>query len=155
MSFMGNISKYILEITLVFSALLLALYQFSTSTAFRAIATITIFVAASTRIIPAILRLQQGILGMKGALAEAKPTISLVEELTDIPFEVIQIKGFSRTHTDFYSEVIASNLTFSYQANQEVLKSVNFHAQPGEFVAIVGGSGAGKTTLVDVLLGAL
>ena len=155
MSFMGNISKYILEITLVFSALLLAFYQFSTSTAFRAIATITIFVAASTRIIPAILRLQQGILGMKGALAEAKPTISLVEELTDIPFEVIQIKGFSRTHTDFYSEVIASNLTFSYQANQEVLKSVNFHAQPGEFVAIVGGSGAGKTTLVDVLLGAL
>ena len=155
MSFMGNISKYILEITLVFSALLLAFYQFSTSTAFRAIATITIFVAASTRIIPAILRLQQGILGMKGALAEAKPTISLVEELTDIPFEVIQIKGFSRTHTDFYSEVIASNLTFSYQANQEVLKSVNFKAQPGEFVAIVGGSGAGKTTLVDVLLGAL
>ena len=155
MSFMGNISKYILEITLVFSALLLAFYQFSTSTAFRAIATITIFVAASTRIIPAILRLQQGILGMKGALAQAKPTISLVEELTDIPFEVIQIKGFSRTHTDFYSEVIASNLTFSYQANQEVLKSVNFHAQPGEFVAIVGGSGAGKTTLVDVLLGAL
>ena len=92
---------------------------------------------------------------MKGALAQAKPTISLVEELTDIPFEVIQIKGFSRTHTDFYSEVIASNLTFSYQANQEVLKSVNFQAQPGEFVAIVGGSGAGKTTLVDVLLGAL
>ena len=155
MSFMGNISKYILEITLVFSALLLAFYQFSTSTAFRAIATITIFVAASTRIIPAILRLQQGILGMKGALAQAKPTISLVEELTDIPFEVIQIKGFSRTHTNFYSEVIASNLTFSYQANQEVLKSVNFQAQPGEFVAIVGGSGAGKTTLVDVLLGAL
>jgi ATP-binding cassette, subfamily B, bacterial PglK len=155
MSFMGNISKYILEITLVFSALLLAFYQFSTSTAFRAIATITIFVAASTRIIPAILRLQQGILGMKGALAQAKPTISLVEELTDIPFEVIQIKNFSRTHTDFYSEVIASNLTFSYQADQEVLKNINFHAQPGEFVAIVGGSGAGKTTLVDVLLGAL
>jgi ABC-type multidrug transport system fused ATPase/permease subunit len=155
MSFMGNISKYILEITLVFSALLLAFYQFSTSTPFRAIATITIFVAASTRIIPAILRIQQGILGMKGALAQAKPTISLVEELTGIPFEVIQIKGFSRSHTDFYSEVIASNLTFSYQANQEVLKSVNFQAQPGEFVAIVGGSGAGKTTLVDVLLGAL
>jgi ABC-type multidrug transport system fused ATPase/permease subunit len=155
MSFMGNISKYILEITLVFSALLLAFYQFSTSTPFRAIATITIFMAASTRIIPAILRLQQGILGMKGALAQAKPTISLVEELTEVPFEAIQIRSFIRNHKDFCSEVIASNLTFSYQANQEVLKSVNFQAQPGEFVAIVGGSGAGKTTLVDVLLGAL
>jgi ABC-type multidrug transport system fused ATPase/permease subunit len=155
MSFMGSISKYILEITLVFGCILLAFYQFSTSTAFRAIATITIFVAASTRIIPAILRLQNGILGMKGSLAQAKPTITLIDELFEIPFEVIQIKSFSRSHKDFSSEVIASNLTFSYQANQEVLKSVNFYAQPGEFVAIVGGSGAGKTTLVDVLLGAL
>jgi ABC-type multidrug transport system fused ATPase/permease subunit len=155
MSFMGSISKYILEITLVFGCILLAFYQFSTSTAFRAIATITIFVAASTRIIPAILRLQNGILGMKGSLATAKPTITLIDELFEIPFEVIQIKSFSRSHKDFSSEVIASNLTFSYQANQEVLKSVNFYAQPGEFVAIVGGSGAGKTTLVDVLLGAL
>ena len=155
MSFMGSISKYILEITLVFGCILLAFYQFSTSTAFRAIATITIFVAASTRIIPAILRLQNGILGMKGSLAQAKPTITLIDELFEIPFEVIQIKSFSRSHKDFSSEVIASNLTFSYQANQEVLKSVNFYAQSGEFVAIVGGSGAGKTTLVDVLLGAL
>ena len=155
MSFMRNISKYILEITLVFSTILLAAYQFSTSTAFRAIATIAIFVAASTRIIPAILRLQQGILGMKGALAQARPTISLIDELTEIPLEAIQIKSFSRSHADFKSEVIISNVTFSYQNNQEVLKDVNFHVQPGEFVAIVGGSGAGKTTLVDILLGAL
>ena len=155
MSFMRNISKYILEITLVFSTILLAAYQFSTSTAFRAIATIAIFVAASTRIIPAILRLQQGILGMKGALAQARPTISLIDELTEIPLEAIQIKSFSRSHPDFKSEVIISNVTFSYQNNQEVLKDVNFHVQPGEFVAIVGGSGAGKTTLVDILLGAL
>jgi hypothetical protein len=59
LGFMGNVNKYVLEIILVVSAMLLAFYQFSTSTAFRAIATITIFIAASTRIVPAILRLQQ------------------------------------------------------------------------------------------------
>lgn len=155
MGFMGNISKYVLEITLVVSSLLLAFYQFSTSTAFRAIATITIFIAASTRIIPAILRLQQGILGMKGTLAQAKPTISLIEELSEIPLETIEVRPFNRTHSGFSPEVRASNITFSYEANIEILKKVDFEAQPGNFVAIVGGSGAGKTTLVDVLLGAL
>lgn len=154
-SFMGNVSKYVLEITLVFSSLLLAFYQFSTTTAFRAIATITIFVAASTRIIPAILRLQQGILRMKGSLAQAKPTISLIQDLSIIPFEVIKYQRFNRVHQDFRSEITASNLKFSYVESREVLKGITFHAQPGEFVAIVGGSGAGKTTLVDVLLGAL
>ena len=155
MGFMANISKYVLEVTLVVSSLLLAFYQFSTSSAFRAIATITIFIAASTRIIPAILRLQQGALGMKGALAQARPTISLIDELSGIPIDTIEVKGFNRNHSEFKPEVSASKITFSYEANIEVLNKVDFETQPGEFVAIVGGSGAGKTTLVDVLLGAL
>lgn len=153
--FMSNISKYVLEITLVFSSLMLAYYQFSTSTAFRAIATITVFVAASTRIIPAILRLQQGLLGMKVSLAEAKPTISLIQELYQIQTQDFQTQGLSRNHPDFKPQVIASNISFSYDSNREILKKVDFQAEPGEFIAIVGGSGAGKTTLVDVVLGAL
>jgi len=154
-SFMAMISKYILEITLVLSALLLALYQFSTSTAFRAIATITIFIAASTRIIPAILRLQQGMLGMKVALAQAKPTISLIEELSKIPHENWQIRALSRIHTGFLPTAQVSSVSFAYENSAEVLKKVNLKANSGEFIAIVGGSGAGKTTLVDVMLGAL
>ena len=154
-SFMANLTKYILEITLVVSALLLAFYQFSTSTAFRAIATITIFIAASTRIIPAILRLQQGLLGMKGSLAHAKPTISLIEELSTIPLENIQIQELSRSHIGFFPVAQVLNVSFAYEDSAEVLKEMNFEANSGEFVAIVGGSGAGKTTLVDVMLGAL
>lgn len=154
-SFMSNISKYILEIALVISALLLASYQFAISTPYRAIATITIFIAASTRIIPAILRLQQGLLGIKSALAEAMPTISLIEELGDLAFEVSEVKKISRVHDGFEPVVTASSITFSYEESSKVLKGVNFQAQAGEFVAIAGSSGAGKTTLVDVILGAL
>jgi ABC-type multidrug transport system fused ATPase/permease subunit len=154
-SFMAMISKYILEITLVLSALLLAFYQFSTSTAFRAIATITIFIAASTRIIPAILRLQQGMLGMKGALAQSKPTISLIKELSKIPHENWQIRALSRIHAGFLPTAQVSSVSFAYENSAEVLKKVNLEANSGEFIAIVGGSGAGKTTLVDVMLGAL
>jgi ABC-type multidrug transport system fused ATPase/permease subunit len=153
--FMANISKYILEITLVISALLLAYYQFSTTTAFRAIGTITIFIAASTRITPAILRLQQGILGMRGALAQAKPTISLIEELRVIPLENFRAQGLSRIHSGFVPEAQISGVSFSYETSSEVLKQISFESKSGEFVAIVGESGAGKTTLADIILGAL
>ena len=155
MSYIGYVSKYIFEITLVIGALFLAFYQFLTSTATRAIATIAIFLAASARIMPAIIRLQQGLLSIKTSLAEAKPTIILIEELNQIPIENFKLEGLVRNHVGFSPEVSASDITFSYVDNREVIKRVNFCASSGEFVAIVGGSGAGKTTLVDVLLGAL
>jgi len=154
-AFMSNMTKYILEITLVFSALLLAFYQFSTTTAFRAIATITVFIAASSRIVPAILRLQQGLLGMKAALAEARPTLSLIEEISDITADDFQVSPLSQIHLGFKPSIEVSNVTFAYDGNNPVLKAIDFVANPGEFIAIVGGSGAGKTTLVDTILGAL
>ncbi len=43
------------------------------------------------------------------------------------------------------------NVSFAYQANQPVLKKLTLTAQPGEVIALVGSSGAGKTTLVNLL----
>ncbi|NPD88792.1 MAG: ABC transporter ATP-binding protein [Asgard group archaeon] len=44
------------------------------------------------------------------------------------------------------------NLTFAYEKNINVLEDVSFFAQPGEMIAIVGHTGAGKTTLMSSLL---
>ncbi len=43
------------------------------------------------------------------------------------------------------------NVSFSYKASEPVLKNVSFLVQPGEAIALVGASGAGKTTLVNLL----
>ena len=52
----------------------------------------------------------------------------------------------------FSSDVAYNNTTFSYPGTKKkVLDEVSFHAKKGELVAIVGKSGAGKTTLVDML----
>jgi len=45
------------------------------------------------------------------------------------------------------------NVYKSYKTGNPVLKDVNLHIKPGEFVSIVGQSGSGKTTLVKVLIG--
>jgi subfamily B ATP-binding cassette protein MsbA len=47
--------------------------------------------------------------------------------------------------------VVFENVTFSYGGETPVLKDVSFEVKPGEVVAIVGYSGAGKSTVVDLI----
>lgn len=44
------------------------------------------------------------------------------------------------------------NVHFGYNANKEVFKGISFEIQPGKVTALVGGSGAGKTTAVDLMM---
>ncbi|RQD77649.1 MAG: ABC transporter ATP-binding protein [Candidatus Syntrophonatronum acetioxidans] len=43
------------------------------------------------------------------------------------------------------------NVNFSYDGEKEVLKNISFTAEPGDFVAIVGSTGSGKSTLVEMI----
>jgi ABC-type multidrug transport system fused ATPase/permease subunit len=155
LNYSTNLSKYILELMLVASAVLLALYQFSVNSAVGAIAVITVFLAASTRITPAVLRLQQGFLRIRSSLAQAEPTMNLINDLKDIGRKNLSYTRLSRTHKDFEPKIEISNLSLSYDGKTEILKNINLRIDAGEFVAIVGSSGAGKTSLMNSILGAL
>lgn len=48
-------------------------------------------------------------------------------------------------------EIELKNVSFSYNPGEDVIKDVSFHIKPGEVVAVVGPTGAGKTTLVSLL----
>ncbi|MCQ2526838.1 MAG: ATP-binding cassette domain-containing protein [Lachnospiraceae bacterium] len=48
-------------------------------------------------------------------------------------------------------EIVIKDMTFGYDPNHPVLKNINLHVKPGEMLGIVGHSGAGKTTLVNLL----
>lgn len=48
-------------------------------------------------------------------------------------------------------EITLENVTFGYDVNNPVLKDINLHVKPGEMLGIVGRSGAGKTTLVNLI----
>jgi ATP-binding cassette subfamily B protein len=50
-------------------------------------------------------------------------------------------------------EIEFRNVTFSYDGTRNVLEDVSFHVRPGEKLAVVGFTGAGKTTLINLLLG--
>jgi ATP-binding cassette subfamily B protein len=49
-------------------------------------------------------------------------------------------------------EIAFEEVRFSYKAGEEILKGVSFHVPPGQTVALVGATGAGKSTILNVLL---
>jgi len=157
LSYIPNLSKYASEMTLVLGALAISAIQFARKDAAHAVASLTVFLAAGTRIAPAVLRAQQGILQIKGGLATAGPTLDLIEDLdVDWNEEEASETPISFIYDGFKPEVVATDLTLRYPgSDQEAVSKNNFTLQEGQSVAIVGASGAGKTSLVDLILGVI
>ena len=157
LAFMPNVSKYILETTVVLGALLLSAAQFLLQDAGHAVGTLAIFLAAGTRIAPAILRVQQGLLSIRSSAGSALPTLDLAESLANIKAsEVKESETLETEHEGFSGSIDIRDATFTYPGKSEpAISNVSLRVNPGSFVAFVGPSGAGKTTIVDILLGIL
>lgn len=153
LTFQMNVGKYVMELVIVFSAIIIGLIQFLTHTAMHAIAVLSIFIAASTRIGPAVLRVQQAFISMRGNFGTAIPTLNLLEQLD----QTLKTKRFSNdkdsNSINFAPYVKLKDVSYSYPNDNFGLSNINLEIGVGSLNAIVGPSGAGKSTLVDLILG--
>jgi subfamily B ATP-binding cassette protein MsbA len=81
---------------------------------------------------------------------QAIGTSAQVFRLLDLPEEVMEMPG-AEALPRFANSVEFDNVSFSYDDGVPILKSINLTVRAGTVVAIVGSSGAGKTTLVNLL----
>lgn len=156
LGFFPYVSKYVIETTVVLGAVLVGATQFILQDASHAIATLAIFLATGSRIAPAVLRLQQGTITIKSGLGAASPTLELIDALGNAPLTENLIDTVDTVHEGFVSEIIVQGVSLTYPGKQKpAVFKVNLMIQPGSLTAFVGPSGAGKTTLIDILLGVL
>lgn len=156
-NFYPYLTKYVLEAIVLVSGLLLAGYEFYANDASRAIALLSVFLAAGTRLTPAVLRIQQGLLQIKTCLGLAEKTLVLSKELVNTDFDLLAVRPYNK----FLAfpgnlQIRMSELNFKYpSSNQSALRNVTINLKENDLVAIVGSSGSGKSTLADLILGIL
>ena len=153
-SFMPNIGKYTIEIALVISTIILSFTGFLYLDESQAAGSLALFLAAGSRIAPAVLRIQQSAVSIKGAKAVAVPALNLLEARVISPSISSELPVFRDTFDGFVPNIEIENIYLHYSGKTSpALQDINLEILAGENVAIVGSSGAGKTSLVDCILG--
>lgn len=92
----------------------------------------------------------QNLTQLAGQLQSAQSSLDRVFQVLDEPDEVL---GENRALTqDLTGQVSFKDVEFQYVADKPLIRNFNLEVNPGEMVAIVGPTGAGKTTLINLLM---
>jgi len=92
-------------------------------------------------------KLSKAVSEIQTSLAGATRTFEFIDRMPEVkdPPDAIEMPSMRGT-------VVFDNVSFSYDGHKRIIHNVLFDANPGEKVAFVGLSGAGKTTLINLLL---
>lgn len=154
---LSELPKYILEIVMVLGIFLVALILFATNDDATAIGLLAMFAAASLRIVPSL----NTVVATYNAIVSARPSLEMLrEELEDLGRDA---EATAHSGTDAgdsiqipRADIQVAGLGFRYpDGTEDVLHDVTVTIPVGRTIALVGGSGAGKTTFADILAGLL
>ena len=111
-----------------------------------------LFAAAAFRLLPSVNR----IVGSLQSLRFCSPVIRLIyDELEELKQEEPRFVSISHDSGGLgLADIRLANIGFAYpQVQHSVIKDVSFSVRAGSFVGIIGESGGGKSTLIDIILG--
>jgi len=164
----NQVSKYVFEIALVFGGGLLAISQLLTRDATAALSVIVVFLAAASRMMPSLLRMQSSSLSIRSSAGTAEFTLGLAKELEKEQREgrrTITLdsetrwrveSGVREGHPNFIPEVRLAEVGLTYpHATEPAISGITLNVNSGTSLALVGSTGAGKSTLADLILGVL
>ena len=159
--FFLGLPRYFIESALMLGVLGLIAWQFSRGDFTEGLAIVAVFLAGGVRMMGALLPLQNAISTLRTVGPQAELALDILEMSRKNPisrFQEISPKRSSRlahrAHSNQGAEIIVQNVSFTYfDASDPVIKNVSLMIPGGSHVALIGPSGGGKTTIVDLMLG--
>ena len=155
MQILQQFPKYFLEFVTLVLGVFFLVFGNGDSGAAVTIGKVSIYLAAISRLIPALLRLQSSVISIHSALGGASLTLSILaiskqtKPLTASSLKVEPQKILSAEGT-----IKISDLSFAFlKDGKPLLKKVSLEIPPKSMVALIGPSGTGKSTLADLIMG--
>lgn len=136
---MGSLSQFSYTITAAVGGILCLTANFD-------IGGLSIFTTYSKQFARPINELSQQMNTIFSALAGAERVFAVMDEEPELEDGVIILEP-----TKMEGEVVIKDLTFGYKPDKTILKNINVVAKPGQKVAFVGSTGAGKTTITNLI----
>ncbi|MGM0904744.1 MAG: ABC transporter ATP-binding protein [Bacillota bacterium] len=142
--FLGPINNFINNLGLGF---IIAIGAVMTVQGMATVGIIAAFVTYSRQFYRPINQLSSLLNMFQSAIAGAERVFEVMDEAPDI-----KDKKNAKSVVHFKGNVEFSNVHFGYDQEKAILKNIQFHAKAGEKIAIVGPTGSGKTTLINLLM---
>lgn len=158
--YLNNIPRYFIETALVFGALAFVGWQLLRGELADGLVAVGVFLTGGVRVMAALLPLQTAFSGLKSQAEQAKLSQEILMlsrrdgSIERSSFEEKRTSDAIRRSFQTALSVDLEGTSFRYpDANVFALKDMNLNIKAGSYVALVGPSGAGKTTLADLILG--
>ena len=161
MTFLGGMPRYVVETALMLGVVIFVGFQFLTGQLATGLVVVGVFLTGGVRIMASLLPLQGAVANVKNQAEQAKVAHDFLnkaalQEKATLRDQPQRETAASATGDEGHGalDVVLDGVSFTYPTGSTpALDGVSLSIGQGQHVAIIGPSGAGKTTLVDLILG--
>lgn len=156
MTFLSGMPRYVIETALILGVVILVSQQLFSNQLATGLVSIGVFLAGGVRMMASLLPLQSAVSNLRNSVEQSATSLALLEEHREAERSVAESTDdrVARPAGIGGLRVELEEVRFRYHdSDSDTIHDVSITIEEGSYVAVIGPSGAGKTTIVDLVLG--